>query len=215
MRGLIKPRDSKLIFRVKILPEKSTDHQIWYLILMPGQFSTCKRPPIKKGYSLQLLVSISDPVNGFIKISAILRDVILFAALQNFLHYHKHHTWNTAETCEMCESWNQKMNWKLQGKSVLFFFDLFSSLTTPTCLIFYQQWRIAALFSFVFFADFIQEKKHSHTLAMSNLITIRKYKHLKKTQFHTLARNAFVVLSQQCEIFVFAAITQLSKRRHL
>ena len=142
-------------------------------------------------------------------------DVILFAALQNFLHYHKHHTWNTAETCEMCESWNQKMNWKLQGKSVLFFFDLFSSLTTPTCLIFYQQWRIAALFSFVFFADFIQEKKHSHTLAMSNLITIRKCKHLKKTQFHTLARNAFVVLSQQCEIFVFAAITQLSKRRHL
>ena len=199
MRGLIKPRDSKLIFRVKILPEKSTDHQIWYLILMPGQFSTCKRPPIKKGYSLQLLVSISDPVNGFIKISAILRDVILFAALQNFLHYHKHHTWNTAETCEMCESWNQKMNWKLQGKSfvaalqnflyyhkqhtwstetcemceswnqkmnwklqgksVLFFFDLFSSLTTPTCLIFYQQWRIAALFSFVFFCGFYPGKK--------------------------------------------------------
>ena len=162
MRGLIKPRDSKLIFRVKILPEKSTDHQIWYLILMRGQFSTCKRPPIKKGYSLQLLVSISDPVNGFIKISAILRDVILFAALQNFLHYHKHHTWNTAETCEMCESWNQKMNWKLQGKSVLFFFDLFSSLTTPACLIFYQQWRIAALFSFVFLR-ILSRKKSTHT----------------------------------------------------
>ena len=214
MRGLIKPRDSKLIFRVKILPEKSTDHQIWYLILMPGQFSTCKRPPIKKGYSLQLLVSISDPVNGFIKISAILRCDFI-CCTSKLLAHHKHHTWNTAETCEMCESWNQKMNWKLQGKSVLFFFDLFSSLTTPTCLIFHQQWRIAALFSFVFFADFIQEKKHSHTLAMSNLITIRKCKHLKKTQFHTLARNAFVVLSQQCEIFVFAAITQLSKRRHL
>ena len=70
-------------------------------------------------------------------------------------------------------------------------------------------------FFICFFADFIQEKKHSHTLAMSNLITIRKCKHLKKTQFHTLARNAFVVLSQQCEIFVFAAISQLSKRRHL
>ena len=97
MRGLIKPRDSKLIFRVKILPEKSTDHQIWYLILMPGQFSTCKRPPIKKGYSLQLLVSISDPVNGFIKISAILRcDFICCTSKLLALSQTSHlkHCWN-------------------------------------------------------------------------------------------------------------------------
>ena len=202
MRGLIKPRDSKLIFRVKILPEKSTDHQIWYLILMPGQFSTCKRPPIKKGYSLQLLVSISDPVNGFIKISAVLRcDFICCTSKLLALSQTSHlkHCWNlwnvwilepknelkTARKIFCCctsellvlsqtthlKHWNLWNVWILEPKNELktarkicsLFFDLFSSLTTPTCLIFYQQWRIAALFSFVFFCGFYPGKKSTHT----------------------------------------------------
>ena len=181
---------------------------------MPGQFSTRKRPPIKKGYSLQLLVSISDPVNGFIKISAILRcDFICCTSKLLALSQTSHlkHCWNL---------WNV---WILEPKNELktarkicslFFRSVFFFNNTDMSYFLSAMTNCGAFF-ICFFADFIQEKKHSHTLAMSNLITIRKCKHLKKTQFHTLARNAFVVLSQQCEIFVFAAISQLSKRRHL
>ena len=41
-----------------------------------------------------------------------------------------------------------------------------------------------------------RKNAHSHTLGISNITATRKCKHLKKTHFPTLARNAFVVLSQ-------------------